>query len=71
MNIYEKSKEKRVFLNSLNIKNARIIINLNAKNKKNIYDFLKEFENMRIDAIYFDDKIKRFVSNASFKIHRR
>ncbi|MGB6329048.1 MAG: hypothetical protein WBF48_08970 [Halarcobacter sp.] len=71
MNIYEKSKEKRVFLNSLNIKNARIIINLNAKNKKSIYDFLKEFENMRIEAIYFDDKIKRFVSNASFKIHRR
>jgi len=71
LNIYEKSKEKRVFLNSLNIKNARIIINLNAKNKKSIYDFLKEFENMRIEAIYFDDKIKRFVSNASFKIHRR
>ena len=71
LNIYEKSKEKKVFLNSLDIKNAKIIINLNSKNKKSIYNFLNEFKDATIDTIYFDEKIKRFITNASFKIHRR
>ncbi len=71
LNIYEKAKEKKVFLVSIDIKNGKIIINLEAKNKKSIYDFLNEFKDMAIQNIYFDEKIKRFISNASFKIYRR
>ena len=71
LNVYEKSKEKRVFIDSFSIKNAKIIIDINSKNKKYIYDFLNEFENTNIKSIYFDEKLKRFITNASFKIHRR
>ena len=71
LNIYEISKTKKVFLTSLDIKNSKIIINLNSKDKKNIYNFLNEFKDMQIENIYFNEKIKRFISNASFKIHRR
>lgn len=71
LDIYEKAKKRQITLNILNIKNAKILIELNARDKKSVYEFLKEFRNMKIETIYFDEKIKRFRSNASFKIHRR
>ncbi|PLY08117.1 MAG: hypothetical protein C0625_02720 [Arcobacter sp.] len=71
LKLYEKAKEKKVFVSSLDIKNSKVLLTLDSKRKENIYSFLNEFENNTIENIYFDEKEKRFKTNASFKIYRR
>lgn len=68
--LYEKAKDNGLEINSLSFKESKFFLTIKSKNKQNIYEFLKTFDGNIINIVY-DEKIKEYFANASFKVYRR
>jgi len=71
LEIYEHEKEFEVKINSIEIVHSKVILTLSSIKKDSMYSFLNKYKNYRIENMLFDDKDKRFKSNASFDIYRK
>jgi len=71
VDFYTKTKEYSIEINKISFSNSIYLFVLESKDKKNIYELLKEFKNCSVEDMKYDKNLKRYVVNASFKISRK
>lgn len=65
------SKNSLVTINKTSFKNSMMSLNVSAKKKKEIYNFFKNEESIKIENITFNKNSKVYVANAIYKINRK
>lgn len=68
INLADKSKTKIIFIS---LKDSKISLKLQAKDKSDIYNFLKDLNKNSVVNVFYDKEKGRFIGDATFKIYRR
>ena len=71
LQLYEQSKNKKIYINSIKVKNSILQIELESKNKEQMYSLINEYTNSKISNMTYNENKERFILDASFKILRK
>jgi NAD kinase len=71
LELFEEAKDKNINIISFSLKNAKIILSFESESKDSAYKFLDVFDNFSIEKMSFDIQIKRYKTDAVFKILRK
>lgn len=71
LQLYEQSKNKKIYINSIKVKNSILQIELESKNKEQMYSLINEYSNSKISNMTYNENKERFILDASFKILRK
>ncbi len=69
--LYEKANIHSIKIRELEFRYSDILLKIESKSKDKIYEFSKGLSSSKIEKIKYDNKMKRLISDVSFKIIRK
>lgn len=71
LEIYQNTKSNNLKVDYIKIENSKILLTLESQEKKGVYSLLEQFSKSSLDDMQYDESLKRYKSNVSFKIFRK